>query len=101
MLSVHYISMYRFLSFFCCSNFISAFQNTKRPKIFPLFLFGSFVFGLLNLLVNLLFENPQKYFTFFVLSCLSKIENSKIFCVLLWFCKVCCRVQQSKAAPLE
>jgi hypothetical protein len=35
-LSVLYISTFRY--FFCCSCFISAFQNIKRPKIFLLFI---------------------------------------------------------------
>jgi hypothetical protein len=30
------------LSFLCCFDLISTFQNTKRPKIFPLFLFVCF-----------------------------------------------------------
>jgi hypothetical protein len=37
-LSVLCISMFRFL-FFVVLVLISTFQNTKRPKIFPLFLF--------------------------------------------------------------
>jgi hypothetical protein len=82
------------------------FQNTKRPKIFPLFLLVHF-FSLLPLVAlfaifGLLFEKSKN-----ILICLlfpsvlvSKIENPKIFVVLLWFCKVCCRVQ-SLVTPFE
>jgi hypothetical protein len=41
-LSVLCISMFAFFLFLCCSCFISVFQNTKRPKIFLLFLFICF-----------------------------------------------------------
>jgi hypothetical protein len=51
---------------------------------------------------SLLLEKPKN-----ILLCLpfpsafvSKIENTKIFVVLLWFCKACCRVQ-SPVTPLE
>src|SRR3954470_18454131 len=92
--------MFRFLSFFCCSCFIFAFQNTKKTKNISIVSLWFFVFGLLNLLVSLLFENPKRFCFVCFCSCLSKIENPKIFCVLLWFSKVCCRVQRSMAAPL-
>jgi hypothetical protein len=53
------------------------------------------IFGLLfekskNILLCLLFPSVL----------VSKIENPKIFAILLWFCKVCCRVQ-SPVTPLE
>jgi hypothetical protein len=74
------------------------FQNTKRPKIFPLFLsiwfFSSLPLVCFTCYFGLLLEKPKN-----ILLCLlfpsifvSKIENTKIFVVLLWFCKVCCRV---------
>src|SRR4051812_37282466 len=77
-------------------------KKTKNISVVSLWLsLWFFVFGLLNLLVSLLFENPKIFYFLCFCSCLSKIENPKIFCVLLWFCKVCCRVQWSMAAPLE
>jgi hypothetical protein len=78
------------------------FQNTKRPKIFPLFLFVC-LFNLLPLVCFICyfrFAIWKKYKN--ILLCLlfpsilvSKIKNPKIFVVLLWFCKVCWRVQSS------
>src|SRR3954452_3860320 len=90
--------MLRFLILFLLSKT----QKTKNISVISLWLsLWFFVFGLLNLLVSFLFENPKIFCFVCFCSCLSKIENPKIFCVLLWFCKVCCRVQQSMAAPLE
>src|SRR3954464_10827047 len=87
-----------FLFYFCFPKH----KKTKNISVVSLWLsLWFFVFGLLNLLVSLLFENPKIFCFVCFCSCLSKIENPKIFCVLLWFCKVCCRVQQSMAAPLE
>jgi hypothetical protein len=43
-----------------------------------------------NILLGLLFPSVL----------VSKFKNPKIFVVLLWFCKVCCRVQ-SPVTPLE
>jgi hypothetical protein len=75
------------------------FQNTKRPKkyfrCFSLFVSLAFYlwFALLAIF-GLVFEKSKN-----ILLCLrfhfifvSKIENPKIFVVLLRFCKVCCRV---------
>src|SRR4051812_40558294 len=96
-----HVSLSSFLSFAVLVLFLlSKTKKTKNISVVSLWLsLWFFVFGLLNLLVSLLFENPKIFC--FVCSCLSKIENPKIFCVLLWFCKVCCRVQRSVAAPLE
>jgi hypothetical protein len=85
---------------------ISTFQNTKRPKIFPLFLFvclfSFLVWFALFSIFGLVFKKSKK-----ILLCLlfpsilvSIFENSKIFVVLFRFCKVCCRVQ-SPMTPLE
>jgi hypothetical protein len=96
--------MFRFL--YCSCSCFHYFQNTKRPKIFPLFL-SIWFFSFLPLVCftcyfGLLLEKPKN-----ILLCLlfpsafaSKIENTKIFVVLLWFCKVCCRVQ-FLVTPLE
>jgi hypothetical protein len=50
----------------------------------------------------LLFEKSKNILLCLLFSSafVSKIENTKIFVVLLWFCKVCCRVQ-SPVNPLE
>jgi hypothetical protein len=47
-------------------------------------------------------KNPKYFalFAFFLLFLLQKFKNPKIFVVLLWFCKVSCRVQ-SPVTPLE
>jgi hypothetical protein len=99
------ISMFRFL-FFVVLVLISIFQNTKRPKIFLLFLFVC----LFSFLVLVCFTSYfwfdiwkiQKYFALFAVSSVLalKFENPKLFVVLLWFCKVCCRTQ-SPVTPLE
>jgi hypothetical protein len=78
-------------------------KDQKYFRCFSLFVSLAFylwfallaIFGLIfekskNILLRLLFP--------FVL--VSKIENPKIFVVLLQFCKVCCRVQ-SPVTPLE
>src|SRR4051812_32051892 len=69
--------------FYCC------FPKHKKTKNISVVSLWFFVFGLLNLIVSLLFENPKIFRFVCFCSCLSKIENPKIFCVLLWFCKVC------------
>jgi hypothetical protein len=75
-LSVLCISMFCFLFFsMIVLVLISTFQNTKNSK---------------NILLCLLFPSVL----------VSKFENPKIFVLLLWFCKVCCRVQ-SPVTPLE
>jgi hypothetical protein len=83
--------MFRFL-FFIVLVLIPAFQNTKRPKIFPLFLFVC-LFSFLALvyftsIFGLIFEKSKN-----ILLCLLfpsvlvlKFENPKIFVVLLRFC---------------
>jgi hypothetical protein len=78
-------------------------KDQKYFRCFPLFPFLVCYpwFGLLAIF-GLLFEKSKN-----ILLCLhfpfvlvSKIENTKIFVVLLRFCKVCCRVQ-SPVTPLE
>jgi hypothetical protein len=81
-------------------------QNTKRTKIFPLFLFVC-PFSFLALVCFTCYFRFDIWKSKNILLCLlfpsvliSKIENPKIFIVLLLFCKVCCRVQ-SPMTPLE
>jgi hypothetical protein len=68
-------------------------------------LFGSLVFYLwfaLLAIFGFYLKNP-KIFCSVAISfrfCFQKSKTPKIFVVLLWFCKVCCRVQ-SPATPLE
>jgi hypothetical protein len=81
-------------------------KTQKDQKYFYCFsLFVSLAFYLwfaLLAIFGLLFEKIQKYFTWllFPFTLISKIENPKIFVVLLWFYKACCRVQ-SLVIPLE
>jgi hypothetical protein len=90
--------------YFSCSYFF--FPNTKRPKIFPLFLFVCLFSFLALICFTCYFQfdiwKVQKYFALFAIPLCScfKIENPKIFVVLLWFCKVCCRVR-TPVTPLE
>ena len=96
---------------FVVSCFVVVSQNTKRPKIFLLFLFVYLFHCWSLVLVCLVFilvaiRKIQKHFALllaffrFFCSCL-KFENPKIFVVILLFCKVCCRVQQPSVTPLE
>jgi FtsH-binding integral membrane protein len=85
---------------------ISTFQNTKRPKIFPLFLFVC-LFSFLSLVCFVLYFRFDVWKIQNILLCLlfssilvSKIKNPKIFVVLLRFWKVCCRVY-SPMTPLD
>jgi hypothetical protein len=106
-LSVLCISMFYFLYFLCCScSYFSTFQNTKRPKIFLLFLFVC-LFSSLDLVCFVFYFRfgirkikKKIAFLLFPYVPVSKFENPKIFVVLFWFCKVCCRVQ-SPVTPLE
>jgi hypothetical protein len=98
--------VYPCFAFFIVLVLISSFQNTKRPKIFPLFLFVC-LFSFLVLVCFVLYFRfevwkIQKYFALFAISfvLVLKIKNPKIFVVLLRFCKVCCRVQ-SPVTPLD
>jgi hypothetical protein len=77
---------FAFFLFLCYSCFISAFQNTKRPKIFPLFLFVCFFSFLVLVCFTFYFRfgirKIQKDFTLFVVSfcpCL-KIQKPKNIC---------------------
>jgi hypothetical protein len=47
-------------------------------------------------------KNPKIFcfVCYFLLFLFQKLKTPKIFVVLLWFCKVCCRVQ-SPVTPLE
>jgi 4-amino-4-deoxy-L-arabinose transferase-like glycosyltransferase len=71
------------LSFYLVAScFISAFQNTKRPKIFLLFL-SIWFFSLLSLVCFTCYLKIQKYFALFAIlsAFVSKIENPKnIYC---------------------
>jgi hypothetical protein len=99
--------LYIRVSFSLVFSFLLLLSKTQKDqKYFHCFsLFGSLVFYLwfaLLAIFGLLLEKPKN-----ILLCLlfpsafvSKIKNTKIFVVLLRFCKVCCRVQ-SPVTPLE
>jgi hypothetical protein len=96
--------MFRFL--YCLVLVFISSKTQKDQKYFRCFsLFGSLVFHLwfaLLAIFSLLLEKPKNILLCLLFSSVfvSKIENTKIFVVLLWFCKVCCRVQ-SPVTPLE
>ena len=81
-------------------------QNTKRPKIFLLFifiicLFWFLAFILLYLLLLVCYKKIQKDFALFACFPFVLVSNSKtpkIFAVLLWFCKVHFGIQWSSVA---
>jgi hypothetical protein len=93
------ISMFRLL--YCSSSYF-CFPKHKRTKnisvvSFYLVLWFS-TFGLLYLLFSVCHLKNPKIFHFvhyFLLFLFRKSKTPKIFVVLLWFCKVCCRVQSS------
>jgi hypothetical protein len=98
---------FTFFPFFVVLVLISTFQNTKRPKIFPLFLFVCLFSSLALVCFGFYFwfdiSKVQKDFALFAVSfcsCFKIKKNPKIFVVLFLFCKVCCRVQ-SPVTPLE
>jgi hypothetical protein len=98
--------VYPYFTFSIVLVLISSFQNTKRPKIFPLFLLVRFLvcylwFALLAIF-GLVFEKSKNILlcSLFPFALVLKIENPKTFVVPLRFCKVCCRVQ-SLVTPLE
>jgi hypothetical protein len=83
------------------------FQKAKRPKIFPLFLFVWFFSFLPLICFTCYFRFAiwkfKKIFCFvcyFLLLLFQKSKTPKICVVLLWVCKVCCRVQ-SPVTQLE
>jgi hypothetical protein len=81
-------------------------KTRKDQKYFRCFsLFVSLAFYLwfaLLAISGLVFEKSKNILlcSLFPSALVSKIENPKIFVVLLRFCKVCCRVQ-SLVTPLE
>jgi hypothetical protein len=94
------------LSFFLLFLFLFLLSKTQKDQKNPLFLFvclfSFLVWFALFSIFGLVFEKSKK-----ILLCLlfpsvlvSKFENPKIFVVLFWFCKVCCRVQ-SPVTPVE
>jgi hypothetical protein len=79
-------------------------KDQKYFRCFSLFSFLVCYFLFASLaMFGLLFEKNPKIFCFiccFLLFWFQKSKIPKIFVVLLWFCKVCCRVQ-SPVTPLE
>ena len=100
-------STFLFLSFsFVILVLLLLSKTQKDQKYFCSFsLFASLVFIiiLIHSLVSVIIQKPKKILFCLLVSFCScfKFENPKIFVVLLRFCKVCCRVQQSSVAPLE
>jgi hypothetical protein len=89
------------------SSFLLLLSKTQKDqKYFRCFsLFVSLAFYLwfaLLAIFDLVFEKSKNIFlcSLSPFALVSKIENPKIFVVLLRFCKVCCRVQ-SLVTPLE
>jgi hypothetical protein len=82
------ISMFRFL-FFVVLILISAFQNTKSPKIFPLFLFVCLFSSLVLVCFISYFRfdiwKIQKYFALFAVSFCSYFKIRKPKNILLFF----------------
>jgi hypothetical protein len=95
-LSVLCVSIFHFL--YCSRSYFHFSKTQKDQKYFTLVCYLWFA---LLAIFGLLFE-IQNYFAWllFPFVLVSKIENLKIFVVLLRFCKVCCRVQ-SLVTPLE
>ena len=89
-----------FLLFLLCYRFPKH-KKTKNISVVSLYLFLQLV--CLTSQFQLLFKNPKRFrFVCLFLSVPAfKLENPKIFVVLLWFCKVYCRVQQSFVTPLD
>jgi hypothetical protein len=98
------ISMFRLL--YCSSSYFCFLKHkkTKNISVVSLYLVLWFsTFGLLYLLFSVCYLKNTKIFHFvhyFLSFLFQKSKNPKIFVVLLWFCKVCCRVQSS-VTPLE
>jgi hypothetical protein len=102
-LSVLCISIFRFLYCSCSYFYFPKHKKTKNISVVSLCLpFKFLALVCFTCYFRLIFEKSKN-----ILLCLlfpsvlvSKIENPKIFVVLLWFSKVCCRVQ-SPVTPLE
>jgi hypothetical protein len=78
-------------------------KDQKYFHCFSSFVFlASYLWFALLAIFGLVFEKSKNILlcSLFPFALVSKIENPKIFVILLWFCKVCCRVQ-SLITPLE
>jgi hypothetical protein len=95
-LSVHCISMFRFLFTLLFSFSFLLSKTQKDQKYFRCFSLFVSTFGLLYLLFSVCYLKNPKIFCFvcyFLSFLFQKSKTPKIFVVFLWFCKVCCRVQ--------
>jgi hypothetical protein len=94
-----------FFLFLCCSCFIPAFQNTKRPKIFLLFLFVCFFSFLVLVCFTFYFcfdisKNPKRFCFVCYFLLVLKFENPKIFVFFSGFVKFAAEFI-SPVTPLE
>ena len=106
-LSVLCTSTFPFLSFRLLFLFCYCFPKYKKTKnisVVSLCLFLQFLLLVcFTFQFQFIIQKPKKIWLCLLVSfwsCL-KFKNPKIFVVLLRFCKVCCRVQQSSVTPLE
>jgi hypothetical protein len=90
--------MFRFLFFICLFLLVIAFSNTKRPKIFSLFLSTCF-FGFQCLVCYLRKSKKILLCLLFSFALCFKNRKPKNICRSSLVCKVCCRVQLISVDP--